>query len=74
MFVFRKIFRALFSCYLHFEIRPFALLPTSCSFIGRYRKVLIDETVFNVIESVSSSARFWGSLRDLQENSLIYKQ
>ena len=28
MFVFRKIWSALFSCYLHFEIRPFALLPT----------------------------------------------
>ena len=28
MFVFRKICRALLSCYLRFEIRPFALLPT----------------------------------------------
>ena len=27
MFVFRKIWRALLSCYLSFEIRPFALLP-----------------------------------------------
>ena len=27
-FVFRKIWRALFSCYLRFEIRPFTLLPT----------------------------------------------
>ena len=31
MFVFRKIWRALFSCYLRFEIHPFTLLPTICS-------------------------------------------
>ena len=31
MFVFRKIWRALFSCNTRFEIRPFALLPTNCS-------------------------------------------
>ena len=30
MFVFRKIWRDLLSCYLRFEIRPFALLPTLC--------------------------------------------
>ena len=29
MFVFRKIWRTLLSCYLRFGIRPFALLPTS---------------------------------------------
>ena len=28
MFVFRKIWRALFSCYFHFKICPFASLPT----------------------------------------------
>ena len=28
MFVFRKIWRALFSCNTRFEIRPFAILPT----------------------------------------------
>ena len=28
MFIFRKIWRALFSCNTRFEIRPFALLPT----------------------------------------------
>ena len=33
MFVFRKIWRALFSCYLRLEIRPFALLPTTFSLI-----------------------------------------
>ena len=29
MFVFRKIWRVLFSCNTHFEIRPFASLPTN---------------------------------------------
>ena len=29
MFLFWKIWRALFSCYLHFKIHPFALLLTS---------------------------------------------
>ena len=29
MFVFLKIWRVLLSCYLRFEIRPFALLPTN---------------------------------------------
>ena len=28
MFVFRNIWSALFSCFLHFKICPFALLPT----------------------------------------------
>ena len=31
MFVFRKIWRALFSCYIRFEIRFFDFLPTSSS-------------------------------------------
>ena len=31
MFAFRKIWCALFSCYLRFEINPFTLLPTICS-------------------------------------------
>ena len=30
MFVFRKIWRALFSCNTRFEIHSFALLPTIC--------------------------------------------
>ena len=30
MFVFQKIWRALFSCYLRFEIRLLALSPTKC--------------------------------------------
>ena len=28
MFVFRKIWRALYSCFLRFEIRPFTILST----------------------------------------------
>ena len=31
MFVFREIWRALFSCNTRFEIRPFALLPMICT-------------------------------------------
>ena len=30
MFVFRKIWHALYSCNTRFEIRPFALLPGVC--------------------------------------------
>ena len=33
MFVFRKIWRALFSWNTHFEIRPIALLPTKSNFL-----------------------------------------
>ena len=32
MFVFRKIWRALFSLNTRFEIRPFALLPTTSDY------------------------------------------
>ena len=41
MFVFRKIWRALFSYYLHLVIRPFALLPTKLckSFLPLFWKV-----------------------------------
>ena len=35
MFVFRKIWGALFPCYLRFEIRPFVLSPTD---MGAKRK------------------------------------
>ena len=40
MFVFRKIWRALFSWNIRFEIRPFALLPTLCdlSFLDSFRE------------------------------------
>ena len=34
MFVFRKIWRALFSCYLRFEIRPFPLSPMNYNCAG----------------------------------------
>ena len=33
MFVFRKIWRALFSWNTRFEIRPFTLLPSNCEFV-----------------------------------------
>ena len=32
IFFFRKIWCALISCYLRFELRPFALSPTSSAF------------------------------------------
>ena len=41
MFVFRKVWRALFPCYLRFEIYPFALLPTirfAFFFIGNVKR------------------------------------
>ena len=45
MFVFRKIWRALFSCNARFEIRPLALLPTICIYIknvsGSFKKFAI---------------------------------
>ena len=44
MFVFRKIWCALFSCYLRFEIHPFALLPMNyASNSCLHRKYVIPE-------------------------------
>ena len=42
MFVFPKIWRALYSCYLRFEIHPFAILLTTCrnSFSYNYLKTI----------------------------------
>ena len=40
MFVFRKIWCGLFSCYFRFEFHPFPLLPTSCSFFTSMKKLL----------------------------------
>ena len=37
MFVFRITWRALFSCYLRLEIRPFPLSPTLCQFCFKAR-------------------------------------
>ena len=56
MFVFRKIWRALLSCCLCFEIRPFALLQTNCP--------TIDYTLFsslNHCHSTGSQLTFTGS-------------
>ena len=40
MFVFRKIWRALFSCNTRFEIRPFPLLSTKCLYVRDLKEVL----------------------------------
>ena len=37
MFVFRKIWRALFSFNTRFQIRPFALLPTNSEFCAWFQ-------------------------------------
>ena len=39
MFVFWKIWRTLLSCYLRFEIRPFALLQTTLRFLMHCKEV-----------------------------------
>ena len=39
MFVFRKIWRALFSCNTRFEIRPFTLLPMGYDFCSKDQKL-----------------------------------
>ena len=44
-FVFRKIWRALFSCYLHFEIRLFSLSPTNNPLIGWVKTLYIINTI-----------------------------
>ena len=36
MFVFGKVWRTLFSCYLRFEIHPFDILPTITNTTGSY--------------------------------------
>ena len=41
MFVFQKIWRALFSCNTGFEIRLFALLPTSCYYFRAEQELLL---------------------------------
>ena len=46
-FVFRKIWRALYSCYLRFEIRPFAIVPTN-----------LEKAVFKLMQSLTSKLQF----------------
>ena len=45
MFVFRKIWRALFSSNTHFEIRPFALLPTKCKASKRFQNLKLENNM-----------------------------
>ena len=57
MFVFQKIWRTLFSCNIHFEIRPVALFPTNLSFFHlnfniitahNFRKISLFEAYINL--------------------------
>ena len=54
MFVFRKIWYALLSCYLRFEVRLFALLPTK-SFVLEH-SVESDRLI-----QINHCATFWSS-------------
>ena len=58
MFVFQKIWRTLFSCNIHFEIRPVALFPTNLSLFHlnfniitahNFRKISLFEACINLI-------------------------
>ena len=44
MFAFRKIWRALYSCYLRFEIRPFVILPTKLTLSEKHKIVFLLKT------------------------------
>ena len=64
MFVFRKIWRALFSCNTRFEIRSFALLPTVnrsqlgvCEFLGNF-DFFSEQTFFRVSQVTDSAVIF----------------
>ena len=61
MFVFRKIWHALFSCYLRFEINPFALLPTHYSFLKKphtfYIEVIGEKLIHESFESSITPAQ-----------------
>ena len=66
MFVFRKTWRALLSCYLRFEIRPFALLPTNFSYPIRARRQSLlpimsefEQMYQNVYVKVNKSSLFY---------------
>ena len=59
MFAFRKIWRALFSCYLRFDIFPFPLLLTiSVSELELFCLALICFLVFNFDEVISDFILF----------------
>ena len=66
MFVFWKIWRSLFSCYLRFEIRPFALLPTNS---------LLTETNFcSIAYNVGALRYFSSDTYTFMENMIILFQ
>ena len=59
MFVFRKIWPALFSSNTRFEIRPFALLRTKCNFLSQ-ALVFLPLFFFNLGFLIKSSPKFLG--------------
>ena len=48
MFVFRKIWRALFSWNTRFEIRPFALLPMNCYFDWNHQETVARAEAYEI--------------------------
>ena len=73
MFVFRKVWRTLFSWNTRFEIRPFALLPTYCSLQRKRFKdyyYFTSKSIFSLFSFVESLPLiFW----IMEENGLIKK-
>ena len=87
MFYFRKIWRALFSRHLRFEIRPFALLPTNClNSFSQFRMTYILNILYSFpkemifvqffpgkLESFKNfDKQFTLKMRDLEEISCFY--
>ena len=72
MFVFRGIWRVLFSCNTRFEIRPFALLPTLCSILINlfiYLFIIPSHSfIFTIISDFFiTTLILFSNLRDLNE-------
>ena len=66
MFVFWKIWHALFSCYLRLEIRSFALLPTNCRCENNF---LLDVSVsWTFVETESRMLRNVGKLLEVYQS------
>lgn len=57
MFVFRRIWRALFSCNRRFEIRPFALPPTICAMLNRtvWEKTITKGNKYHIYHTINCS-------------------
>ena len=58
MFLFRKIWRGLFSCNIRFDIRPFALLLTNSETCTCHACILADAIVFKIFNHKVISLRF----------------